>query len=155
MVSGCATCGPTALARCSACKSRASPTCSPSPARAVLLFTPTWSWRSSNTSTGSPTVSSICAESAGASARHLPRRSVATRLGVSPVQLYSRVGNKDALVNAVAERMLHDLAPPATDDEPWPTYAARWARELRSRLGQAPDARLILGARRSAYVEAS
>ena len=82
-------------------------------------------------------------------------RSVATRLGVSPVPLYSRVGNKEALMNAVAEHMLRDLAPPATADEPWPTYAARWARELRSRLGQAPDARLILGARRSAYVEAS
>ena len=82
-------------------------------------------------------------------------RSVATRLGVSPVPLYSRIGNKEALVDAVAERMLRDLAPPATADEPWPAYAARWARELRSRLGQAPDARLILGARRSAYVEAS
>ena len=69
-------------------------------------------------------------------------RSVATRLGVSPVPLYSRIGNKEALVNAVAERMLRDLAPPATADEPWPTYAARWARELRSRLGQAPDARI-------------
>jgi TetR/AcrR family transcriptional regulator, tetracycline repressor protein len=82
-------------------------------------------------------------------------RSVATRLGVSPVPLYSRVGNKDALLDAVAERLLHDLAPPASADEPWATYAERWARELRSRLRQAPDARLILGVRRWAYVEAS
>ena len=32
-------------------------------------------------------------------------RSVSTRLGVSPVPLYSRVGNKDALVDAIAERV--------------------------------------------------
>ena len=82
-------------------------------------------------------------------------RSVATRLGVSPVPLYSRVGNKDALLDAVAERLLHDLAPPTSANEPWVTYAERWARELRSRLRQAPDARLILGVRRWAYVEAS
>jgi len=82
-------------------------------------------------------------------------RSVAGRLGVSPVPLYSRVGNKDALLDAVAERLLHDLAPPASADEPWSSYARRWACELRSRLRQAPDARLILGARRWAYVEAS
>lgn len=82
-------------------------------------------------------------------------RSVAGRLGVSPVPLYSRVGNKDALLDALAERLLHDLAPPASVDEPWSAYARRWACELRCRLRQAPDARLILGARRWAYVEAS
>ena len=82
-------------------------------------------------------------------------RSVAGRLGVSPVPLYSRIGNKDALLDAVAERLLHDLAPAASAEEPWSSYAGRWARELRTRLRQAPDARLILGARRWAYVEAS
>ena len=55
-------------------------------------------------------------------------RSVAARLGVSPMPLYSRVGNKDALLDAIAERLLEDLAPPATDDEPWDAYALRWAR---------------------------
>ena len=39
-------------------------------------------------------------------------RSVAARLGVSPMPLYSRVGNKDALLDAIAERLLEDLAPP-------------------------------------------
>lgn len=82
-------------------------------------------------------------------------RSVSTRLGVSPVPLYSRVGNKEALLDAVAERLLRDLAPPATDNEPWEAYAVRWAGELRARLRKAPDGRLILGARRPAYVEAS
>ena len=39
-------------------------------------------------------------------------RSVSSRLGVSPVPLYSRIGNKDALVDAIADRLLADLAPP-------------------------------------------
>jgi TetR/AcrR family transcriptional regulator, tetracycline repressor protein len=81
-------------------------------------------------------------------------RSVSTRLGVSPVPLYGRIGNKDALVDAIAARLLADLAPPADDDEPWDAYAHRWARELRARLRRARDSRLILSGRQ-AYVEAS
>ena len=82
-------------------------------------------------------------------------RSVSSRLGVSPVPLYSRVGNKDALLEAVANRLLADLAPPSVDDESWDEYAVRWARELRSRLRHARDSRLILWPGREAYVEAS
>jgi AcrR family transcriptional regulator len=82
-------------------------------------------------------------------------RSVSTRLGVSPVPLYSRVGNKDALVDAIADRLLVDLAPSGADDESWEEYAARWAAELRARLRQARDSRLILSLGRNAYVEAS
>jgi AcrR family transcriptional regulator len=82
-------------------------------------------------------------------------RSVSSRLGVSPVPLYSRIGNKDALLGAIAERLLADLAPPSDDDEPWDRYAVRWARELRTRMGSARDSRLILSPGREAYVEAS
>jgi AcrR family transcriptional regulator len=82
-------------------------------------------------------------------------RSVSTRLGVSPVPLYSRVGNRDALVDALADRLLEDLAPPAADGERWDEYAMRWARELRARLGHARDSRLIVWHGREAYVEAS
>ena len=81
-------------------------------------------------------------------------RSVSARLGVSPVPLYSRVGNKEALLAAVAERLLADLAPDLRPGEPWPHYAARWATELRHRILRAADSRLILGDRTS-YVEAS
>jgi TetR/AcrR family tetracycline transcriptional repressor len=81
-------------------------------------------------------------------------RSVSTRLGVSPVPLYGRVGNKDALVDAIADRLLEDLAPPLVDGEPWSDYAQRWARQLRARLRDARDSRLILSGR-DAYVEAS
>lgn len=82
-------------------------------------------------------------------------RSVSARLGVSPVPLYSRVGNKDALLDAIAERLLADLAPVVDDGEPWDVYAARWARELRVRSRRARDSRLFLWPGRGAYVEAS
>ena len=82
-------------------------------------------------------------------------RSVSNRLGVSPVPLYARVGNKEALVDAIADRVLNDLAPSSTGDESWEEYAARWARRLRSRLRLARDSRLILSLGRNAYVEAS
>jgi len=82
-------------------------------------------------------------------------RSVSTRLGVSPVPLYSRIGNRDALVEAIADRLLADLAPAAADGEAWDQYAARWTRELRARLRHARDSRLIVWHGRDAYVEAS
>lgn len=82
-------------------------------------------------------------------------RSVSARLGVSPVPLYSRIGNKDALLDAIADRLLADLAPPTIDGESWDEYAVRWARELRSRLRRARDSRLILAPGRDVYVEAS
>ncbi|MCU1376314.1 MAG: hypothetical protein JWO68_3600 [Actinomycetia bacterium] len=82
-------------------------------------------------------------------------RSVSARLGVSPVPLYSRIGNKDALVDAIADRLLVDLAPPSNEGEPWDQYAVRWAGELRTRLRRARDSRLILGPGRDAYVKAS
>jgi TetR/AcrR family transcriptional regulator, tetracycline repressor protein len=82
-------------------------------------------------------------------------RSVATRLGVTPPPVYARIGNKEALIDAVADHLLIDLAPPPDIDEPWPDYARRWTQELRSRLVQASDSRLILEVKRPAYVEAS
>lgn len=81
-------------------------------------------------------------------------RNVSARLGVSPVPVYRRIGNKDALLDAVADRLLADLAPPRGPDEPWSEYASRWCAELRLRLRLA-DTRLILAHRRDAYVQAS
>jgi AcrR family transcriptional regulator len=82
-------------------------------------------------------------------------RSVSARLGVSPVPLYSRIGNKEALLDAIADRLLADLAPPTNEDEPWDQYAARWARELRIRSRRVRDSRLLLWPGRDAYVDAS
>jgi AcrR family transcriptional regulator len=81
-------------------------------------------------------------------------RNVAERLGVSPMPLYTRVGNKAALLDAVADHLLVDLAPDAGADEPWTDYASRWCHELRARLQRTPDSRLYLGAR-GPYVDAS
>jgi TetR/AcrR family tetracycline transcriptional repressor len=82
-------------------------------------------------------------------------RSVAARLGVSPVPLYSRVGNKEALLDAVAEQLFSTVAPSAVEDEPWPDYARRWATGLRSCLRAAPDSRLVLRGRRWVFVEST
>jgi TetR/AcrR family tetracycline transcriptional repressor len=82
-------------------------------------------------------------------------RSVATRLGVSPVPLYSRIGNRDALVDAIADRLFANVTPPRVDDETWDSYAARWAGALRSQLVPAQESRLILSLGREAFVEVS
>lgn len=82
-------------------------------------------------------------------------RSVSTRLGVSPVPLYSRVGNKEALIEAMAERLLGDPAPAPVTGEGWADYTVRWARALRDRLRLARDSRLIVPPDRAGYVEAS
>ncbi len=80
-------------------------------------------------------------------------RSVATRLGVSPVPLYSRIGNKDALIDAIADRLFASFTPPRTDEETWATYATRWSWELRSRLAAARESRLVLSLGRESFVE--
>jgi AcrR family transcriptional regulator len=82
-------------------------------------------------------------------------RSVATRLGVTPPPVYSRIGNKDALIDAVADHLLDDLAPVLEGDEPWPDYARRWTGQLRARLTDAADCRLFLEVKRPAYLKAS
>jgi AcrR family transcriptional regulator len=82
-------------------------------------------------------------------------RSVASRLGVSPVPLYSRIGNKDALVDAIADRLFANLSPPRVDDETWDSYATRWTTALRSQMASAQESRLILSFGREVFVEAS
>ncbi|HTQ22243.1 TetR family transcriptional regulator [Mycobacterium sp.] len=82
-------------------------------------------------------------------------RSVATRLGVTPPPVYSRIGNKDALIDAVADHLLDDLAPALGRDETWPDYARRWTCQLRGRLTDAADCRLFLQVKRPAYLKAS
>ena len=82
-------------------------------------------------------------------------RTVAARLGVSPVPLYSRVGNKEALLDAVADTVLADVAPPPTAGESWQRYTVRWASTLRDRLATIPDIRRLLSVRRSSFVPAA
>jgi len=82
-------------------------------------------------------------------------RSVGSRLGVSPVPLYSRVGNKDALLAAMAERLMAGVAPEVAPGESWATYAARWATALRERFAATAELRLVLGSPRAPFVDAT
>lgn len=80
--------------------------------------------------------------------------SVATRLGMTPPPVYARVGNKAALLDAIAERLLTELVPDQAAGESWQDYARRWAASMRSRLIAASDSRLIMQVKRPAYVNA-
>jgi TetR/AcrR family tetracycline transcriptional repressor len=82
-------------------------------------------------------------------------RTVAARLGVSPVPVYNRVGNKDALLDAMADHLLADVVPPFPSSQAWREYAIDWATALRDRLRSTSDAWMLIGSRRSAYVKAS
>ncbi|WP_157900541.1 TetR family transcriptional regulator [Mycobacterium rhizamassiliense] len=82
-------------------------------------------------------------------------RSVAGRLGVTPPPVYARIGNKDALLDAIAEHFLADLAPDPERDEAWPDYARRWTQQMRQRLTEAADSRLFLQVKRPTYLEAT
>jgi len=82
-------------------------------------------------------------------------RSVASRLGVTPPPVYARIGNKDALLDAVADHFLADVAPPVKNGERWPDYARRWTQQMRRQLAEAADSRLFVQVKRAAYLEAS
>ena len=82
-------------------------------------------------------------------------RTVSAQLGVSPEPLYKRIGSKEALLDAMARRLLVDLAPRPRAGEGWQKYAMRWAAALHDRLGSTPDVRLLIGDRREPFVEAS
>jgi TetR/AcrR family transcriptional regulator, tetracycline repressor protein len=82
-------------------------------------------------------------------------RSVAGRLGVTPPPVYARIGNKDALLDAIAEHFLADVAPAVQPGEPWPDYARRWTQQMRRRLTAAADSRLFLQVKRPTYLEAT
>jgi AcrR family transcriptional regulator len=82
-------------------------------------------------------------------------RNVSARLGVSPVPLYRRIGGKDALVEAMALHLFADLAPSIERDEPWQSYAERWALALRDGLRRVKDSRLLVGEGRSSFLHIS
>jgi len=82
-------------------------------------------------------------------------RNVAARLGVSPVPVYSRVGNKEALLEAMARRLMSDIAPAPEPGEAWTAYATRWAIVVRERFARTAELRLLMGNPRQPFVEAS
>lgn len=82
-------------------------------------------------------------------------RNVGARLGTSPVPLYNRIGNKEALLDAMVERLMAGMAPAVGPDEGWADYAARWAVAVRQRFAATAELRLVMGNPRAPFVEAS
>ncbi|MCY4136256.1 MAG: TetR family transcriptional regulator [bacterium] len=82
-------------------------------------------------------------------------RRVAAELGVSPIPLYNRIGNKDALLDAMAARIGSEFFLPVGEYEHWTDYARRWCHRLRERLLAVPDHRLFLRAGRKYLVAAA
>jgi AcrR family transcriptional regulator len=78
----------------------------------------------------------------------LTMRAVASRLGVSPIPLYTKVGDKNALLDAVAGELLDTIRVDLDDTGPWPLQAERWAEALRQGLRSLPDRRVLLHNRR-------
>jgi len=74
----------------------------------------------------------------------LTMRAVAARLGVSPIPLYTKVGDKNALLDAVAEELLDQVRVDLDDHGPWADQAERWAQGLRRGLRSLPDRRVLL-----------
>ncbi|MBL7489418.1 TetR/AcrR family transcriptional regulator [Frankia sp. AgB1.9] len=74
----------------------------------------------------------------------LTMRAVAARLGVSPIPLYTKVGDKQALVDAVAERLLGDIEVDVPAGSPWMDSAEQWAYRYRDRLKSVSDRHLLL-----------
>jgi TetR/AcrR family tetracycline transcriptional repressor len=82
-------------------------------------------------------------------------RAVAQRLGVSPIPLYTKVGDKDALVEAIAERLLGAIEVSVGPAATWTEQAEQWAHSYRDRLKALPDRDLLLNNRREALVHAT
>lgn len=82
-------------------------------------------------------------------------RTVSAALGVSPVPVYRRVGNKEDLLAAMLQRLLTDVAPRPRTGEAWRSYARRWTLRLLDALESTRDLRRLVGATREPFVEAS
>ena len=76
--------------------------------------------------------------------RGLTMRAVAAHLGVSPIPLYTKVGDKRALIEAVAERLLGAVDVDLEGGASWREQAEHWAHAYRDRLKGIPDRNLLL-----------
>jgi TetR/AcrR family tetracycline transcriptional repressor len=74
----------------------------------------------------------------------LTMRAVASRLGVSPIPLYTKVGDKNALLDAVAGELLDEIRVDLDESGPWPEQGERWAEALRRGLRSLPDRKVLL-----------
>lgn len=80
-------------------------------------------------------------------------RGVAGRLGVTPMALYHHVGDKQALMDALVERLLSEIPIP-DPDVPWNERLLALADSLRATARRHPDAFLMLFQRRAGTPDA-
>jgi AcrR family transcriptional regulator len=84
----------------------------------------------------------------------LSMRGVAERVGVTPMALYPYVGNKEALLDGVVDRLLAELLPAATGPGDWRTRLRLLGRAARELARAHPGAYPLLLARRSVTPDA-
>ncbi|MFI9388261.1 TetR/AcrR family transcriptional regulator [Kutzneria sp. NPDC052558] len=77
-------------------------------------------------------------------------RSVATRLGVSPMALYRHVGDKQGLLDGLVERLMTEVAGAEENtDEDWRVPLRGLAANMRRTARQYPDLFILLFQRRA------
>jgi AcrR family transcriptional regulator len=81
-------------------------------------------------------------------ARAFSMRRLAARLDVTPMALYRWFANRDALLQALTERVLDDMVSPADSSAPWPDRVLAVARSLRAQLLEHRDLLQLVGAPR-------
>jgi len=67
-------------------------------------------------------------------------RSLASKLGVSPMSLYRHIRDKDDLLNEVVDRLLAEAWRPASEEEDWHAWIVEAASKLRAFLINEPAA---------------
>jgi AcrR family transcriptional regulator len=81
-------------------------------------------------------------------------RAVARRVGVTPMALYPYVGNKDALLDGLVDRLLANLLPLADEEGDWRDRLRRGARAARQLAHRHPSTYPLLLARPSVTPDA-
>lgn len=84
----------------------------------------------------------------------LSMRGVAERVGVTPMAIYPHVGNKEALLDGVVDRLLAELLPSVEGEGDWKTRMRRLGRAARDLARAHPGAYPLLLSRPSVTPDA-
>ncbi len=84
----------------------------------------------------------------------LSMRGVAERVGVTPMAIYPHVGNKEALLDGVVDRLLAELLPSVEGEGDWKTRMCRLGRAARDLARAHPGAYPLLLSRPSVTPDA-
>jgi AcrR family transcriptional regulator len=81
-------------------------------------------------------------------------RSVARRVGVTPMALYPHIGSKTALLDAMYGRVVSELLPGLSTEESWQERLRKVAHAARGLIGRRPWAVTLMFARPSVTLDA-